>query len=90
MAGIGFVGRHPHADIFKTVGKGLPTYLLQLFLKNFITVKRDILLMTIIEVNGHVVFDAEFGGFFQIIGDDYFAVFLEGDEAEIEDFVGVG
>ena len=50
----------------------------------------NIFLMTIIEVDGHVVGDAEFGGFFQVIGDGYFAVFLEGDEAEVEDFIEVG
>lgn len=31
-----------------------------------------------------------YGGFFQVIGDDDLAVFFEGDEAEVEDFVQIG
>ena len=58
--------------------------------KNHITVVFNIFLMMIIEVNGHVVRDTEFGGFFQVIGDDDVAVFFEGDETQVEDFVGVG
>ena len=59
---------------------------LNITLKNHITVIFNIFLMTIIEVNRHIMRNAKFGGFFQVIGDDDLAVFFGGDEAEVEYF----
>ena len=47
-----------------------------------ITVIFNILLMMIIEVNGHVMCDAEFGGFFQVIGDDDVAVVFKSNKTQ--------
>ena len=55
---------------------------LDIHLKDLVTVKRDILLMTIVEVNGHVVRDTEFGDFFQVIGDDDVAVFFKSNKTQ--------
>ncbi|MFC1589437.1 hypothetical protein ACFL3P_04100 [Pseudomonadota bacterium] len=43
--------------------------------------------MLVIELNRHRLIHTEFVGLFQIIGDDDFAGFFEGDEIQIEDFV---
>ena len=50
---------------------------LDIAFKYHIAVILNIFLMTNIEVNGHIIRQTEFGGFFQVIGDDDFAVFLK-------------
>ena len=60
---------------------------LNVSLKNHITMIFNIFLMTIIEVYMHIKLHSKLVRLFQIIRNNDLAIFFEGDEAEVEDFV---